>query len=511
MNAADDRLRALSGTLLARLRRGIEKESLRVTRDGRLAATPHPAGLGSPLTHPHLTTDFSEAQVEMVTGVHANVDACLEELAHIHRLVYRHIGDELLWCGSMPCDLPLDDSIPIASYGRSNQGRAKRVYRIGLAHRYGPRMQTICGIHYNFSLPAAAWQALGREPDAGYFALIRNFRRRSWLLPYLFGASPAVCSSFVAGRRHELQPLGPDTLHGPYATSLRLGSLGYRSEAQARLAVSYNSVQDYADSLAPALTEPYPAYEAIGIRDGNTYRQLATSLLQIENEFYGMIRPKRRTLPGERSLHALRARGVEYVEVRAIDLDPFAPIGIDGDTVRFLDVFLLHCLLADSPPDCAEEAAVIARNQRRVAERGRMPGLALERDGGRIPLVAWATAILDACRPIAAALDAAAARGHADALASATSRVRDPAALPSARMLAAMTAHHEGSYARFALARSAAHAETLAALGLPPALERRYARIAGASVARQRAIEAADAVPFEDFRREYVSAARLDP
>ena len=177
-------------------------------------------------------------------------------------------------------------------------------------------MQTISGIHYNFSLP---------EPlsNDAYFALIRNFRRHSWLLLYLFGASPAVCASFVADRAHELERLSEDTFYLPYATSLRMGRLGYQSEAQSSLAVSYNSLESYAASLQDALTKPYPAYEAIGIRDGDDYRQLATSLLQIENEFYGTIRPKRVIRPGERPLHALRERGVEYVEVRLMDLDPF--------------------------------------------------------------------------------------------------------------------------------------------------------------------------------------------
>ena len=105
-----------------------------------------------------------------------------------------------------------------------------------------------------------------------------------------------------------------------------------------------------------ALTQPYPPYEAIGIRNpGGEYNQLATSLLQIENEFYGTIRPKRVIFPGERPLHALRERGVEYVEVRCMDLDPFVPVGIEAATMRFIDLFLLHCLLSDSPPDTPQE------------------------------------------------------------------------------------------------------------------------------------------------------------
>lgn len=164
--------------------------------------------------------------------------------------------------------------IPIGMYGRSNVGRAKSVYRMGLGHRYGRRMQMISGIHYNWSLPGLS--------TSDYFGLIRNFRRHSFLLLYLFGASPAVCSSFVEGRSHELQPLNQHGLHMPYGTSLRMGRLSYRSDAQGSLAVSYNGLESYAASLQEALTRPYPPYVAIGIRNlGGDYNQLATSLLQI--------------------------------------------------------------------------------------------------------------------------------------------------------------------------------------------------------------------------------------
>ena len=277
MSLIEKRLVALTPEILRGLRRGIEKESLRVGPDASLAETPHPPALGSALAHPHITTDFSEAQLELITGVHTDAGACVQELTEIHQFVYRNIGDEMLWCSSMPCKLPADDAIPIGQYGRSNSGRLKTVYRTGLAWRYGRRMQTISGIHYNFSLEGMT--------SEGYFALIRNFRRIAWLPIYLFGASPAVCSSFVAGRGHELQKLGEGTLYLPHATSLRMGRLGYQSDAQSSLHVSYNSLASYGASLYEALTRPYPAYEKIGIKgpDGE-YRQLATTLLQIERD-----------------------------------------------------------------------------------------------------------------------------------------------------------------------------------------------------------------------------------
>lgn len=506
--------------MLRGMLRGIEKESLRVRPDGMLADTPHTSALGSALTHPHITTDFSESQLELITGVHAGIEPCLEELTEIHQVVYRHVGDEMLWCASMPCSLPADDDIPIGQYGSSNVGRAKTVYRHGLAHRYGRRMQTISGIHYNFSLPGAAWPLL-RQADAhngsaqfyqddAYFSLIRNFRRHSWLLLYLFGASPAVCKTFVAERTHALRELTRGTLYLPGSTSLRMGPLGYQSEAQTALAVSYNSLEKYARSLHGALTMPYPPYAAIGIRDGENYLQLTTSLLQIENEFYGTIRPKRPIRPGERPLHALRERGVKYVEVRCLDLDPFCPIGITAGVIRFLDVFLLHCLLSDSPPDTPDEIAAMSINQHRVAENGRDPALHLCRPGEEISPGSWGGELLRECEPIAAALDAAhCSSAYRDALSAAAAALANPALTPSARMLREMEQNHSNSYFHFVQAQSVRHRRTLLALPLAAEVEARYTRMAAESIEAQGEIEAQDSLPFEIYRLRYLSPEML--
>ena len=500
------RLDALPREVLKGLRRGIEKESLRVRPDGTLATTPHPALLGSALTHPSITTDFSESQLELITGVHESAKGCLEELTQIHQFVYRAIGNEVLWCASMPCRLPADDAIPIGRYGSSNVGRAKTVYRTGLSHRYGRRMQTISGIHYNFSLPGGVLTS-----NEDYFGLIRNFRRHSWLPLYLFGASPAVCSTFVAGRPHELQRLSDDTLYLPYATSLRMGKLGYQSDAQSSLAVSYNDLASYAASLHEALTKPYPPYEAIGIRDGDDYRQLATTLLQIENEFYGTIRPKRVIRPAERPLHALRERGVEYVEARLMDLDPFCPIGITEGTIRMLDVFLLHCLLQDSPPDTPQELAAIVRNKQRVAARGREPGLRLVNGAQEMLLTEWGGQVLAECEPIAAALDAAnQSSAHRDALAAAVAALNDPAATPSARVLRTMASDYKNSYTRFVLAQSLAHRDAILQLPFAADVAARYAQLAEQSLVAQHGIEAADTLPFETYRQLYLAPVRLN-
>ncbi|XAH23072.1 glutamate--cysteine ligase [Xylophilus sp. GW821-FHT01B05] len=512
MGELQQRLAALAPAHLRGIRRGIEKESLRARADGKLALTPHPVALGAALTHPHITTDFSESQVELITGVHADVDACLAELREVHQFVYQtlqrecaNVDDELLWASSMPCGLPSDETIPIGRYGTSNIGRAKSVYRMGLGHRYGRRMQTISGIHYNWSLPGVSSEQ--------YFALIRNFRRHAFLPLVLFGASPAVCESFVEGRPHTLERIGDYTMHMPYGTSLRMGRLGYQSEAQASLSVSYNSLEGYGASLQDALTHPYPAYESIGVRNlGGEYNQLATTLLQIENEFYGTIRPKRTIHPGERPLHALRERGVEYVEVRLMDLDPFEPLGISAQTMRLLDVFLLHCLLADSPPDTPAEIAEIAHNQHLTAASGRQPGLLLQRQGQQVALVDWAAQILADCAPIAAQLDALhGGQLHAEAVRAAQAAIAAPHTLPSARVLAAMQEQHGNAFIDFARTRSQATRAALLATPLAPARQAAFEQMAQDSVEAQKRIEAADTMPFEQFREQYTSPLHLMP
>jgi glutamate--cysteine ligase len=503
-----ERIRALTRDRLRGMRRGIEKESLRARLDGALAQTPHPPALGSALAHPSITTDFSEAQLELITGTHATAEACLDELTRIHQFVQHRIGEEMLWAGSMPCGLPDEHEIPIGRYGRSNIGRAKTVYRQGLAWRYGRRMQTISGIHYNWSMPG-----LG---NAEYFALIRNFRRHGWLLLYLFGASPAVCASFVDGRPHPLQTLKSGTLYLPHATSLRMGRLGYQSDAQASLVVSCNDLESYGATLQRGLTQSYPAYEKIGIRepgvagDGpESYRQLSTTLLQIENEYYGKIRPKRRIRPGERPLHALRERGVEYVEVRLMDLDPFSPIGITAPVMRFLDIFLLHCLLTESPPDSPADIACEARNQECVAARGREAGLRLGCGPQDTGLQDWGERLLKECEPVAAALDEAlGGEGYREAHAAQLEVLRDPSRTPSARVLAGMREHGD-SFVAFALAQSRRHRDALLAAPLSTKEASRLERLAAQSLRGQEKIEAQDTLPFEEYRKQYLAVERL--
>ncbi|TKC83505.1 glutamate--cysteine ligase [Trinickia terrae] len=500
--------------VLAQGLRGIEKESLRVTRDGALAMTPHPRALGSALTHPSLTTDYSEALIELITPAEHDPAVTLERLEELHRFVYSQLGDELLWNLSMPGQLPADDEIPIAQYGTSNIGRLKTVYRHGLALRYGRTMQCIAGIHYNYSLADEVWRLLHTEQNSTasavdfqserYLALIRNFRRTNWLLMYLFGASPALDREFLRGKPHKLETFDADTLYRPYATSLRMSDLGYsNTTAQAALQADYDTLPGYLDALAKAVSQPYPPYEAIGTHRDGQWVQINTNVLQIENEFYSTIRPKRVTHPGERPLHALAARGVQYVEVRCLDIDPFEPTGIALETARFLDAYLLACALDDSPllpPDAYAEANA---NFGRVTLEGRKPGLELARDGQPVAMQDWAAELLSKIDLTAQALDALHGNdAHTRAVAAQRSKLADASLTPSARVLQTMRDKQQ-SFLAFGRAQSEAHAAWFRARPLRADAAREAAALAAQSLDEQAQLERNEVGSFDAFVAAY--------
>jgi glutamate--cysteine ligase len=387
--------------------KGIEKESLRISKDGLISRKRHPKALGSALTHPYITTDYSEALIELITPPFADVNETLSYLKSIHQYVYQHLDDEILLCTSMPCGIKGDESIPIAEYGTSNVGRMKHIYRHGLWHRYGRTMQAIAGIHFNFSVPEALWPVLHQQENrsisleeftaSGYFGLIRNFQRLGWIILYLFGASPAICKSFFKSRPQlmsQFEEFDQGTLYHPYATSLRMSDIGYKSNNQANLRINYNSLPDYVSSLSQAIATSFPDYEKIGVVVDGEYLQLNSNVLQIENEFYSIIRPKQIAQSCEKPTLALKRRGVRYVEMRSLDLDLFNPIGIDEDKARFIEALLLTCLLQDSPPMTEADFQINNRNQLQVANYGRKPGLELERNDKKIPLQGCAKSVL---------------------------------------------------------------------------------------------------------------------
>jgi glutamate--cysteine ligase len=503
--------------------RGLEKESLRVTPEGTLAQTDHPRALGSALTHPHITTDYSEALLEFITEPFADVEHLLAQLDNIHRFTYQQLASnrERLWPASMPCILGSDAEIPVARYGSSNSGKMKTVYRVGLGHRYGRSMQTIAGIHYNFSLPDDFWRALQTQTDnqqplqdfktERYFGLIRNFRRNFWLLIYLFGASPAVCSCFVKNRAHKLQPFpaAEQTMYLPYATSLRMGDLGYQSDAQKTLVVNYNNLGDYLKTLCGAITQSHPAYEQIGVKDNaGNYQQLNSSLLQIENEFYSSIRPKRTTERGETALQALRLRGVEYVEVRCVDLNPYEPLGITIEQMQVMDAFLLYCLLSDSPETDEREFYQGQENQKRIVNNGRDPALELLRGDNSVSMRTWAQEILQGSNACAALLDQAkGGDAYRQALALQVAKLENAELTPSARVLRDMTSAQQSFYAH-TLALAEQHRAYFATRPLAEKEYVEFVQMSEQSLQVQTDLETRQQIDFDQYLENYYAQYR---
>ncbi len=501
--------------LLIRTRQGIEKEGLRATAAAGIAQTPHPRSLGSTLTHDFITTDYSEALLEFITPVQDSPADALAFLTQLHAFTFTQLGEEELWCASMPCEIPSEDAIPIAEYGSSNVGQLKHVYRQGLKYRYGKMMQTIAGIHYNFSMPDAfwpAWQQLEGNTDslqafrsAGYFRLIRNFRRYGWVLLYLFGASPALSASFMAGRSHSLQQLDDKTLYLPYATSLRMSDLGYSNKAQASLNICFNHLDSYADSLSKAIHTSHPAYEAIGVKVDGQYRQLNTNVLQIENEYYSDVRPKRVTESGEKPVHALMHRGIEYVEVRNTDINPLLPLGIDECQSRFINAFLISCLLGRADDLDDQECKRVSENHSRIVNRGREPGLTLFSCDGEKSRDQLAHQILDQVAHTAALLDSAeGGNAYTQAIAAQREKVNNPDLTPSAQVLANL--RESGlSHSDWVLKLSRQHRETLQSQLSDDARER-FTLAAQASLDAQAALEQAEEPSFEAFLASYVAS-----
>jgi glutamate--cysteine ligase len=509
-------VRRFSETAHAQLLRGIvrgyERECLRVDGQGQLAHTPHPRALGAKLTHPWITTDYAEALLEFITPPSSDPVFPIDFLTDIHRFAAQQLRGETLWAGSMPCRIGPDASIAIADYGRSNDARFKMAYREGLGLRYGRAMQTIAGAHYNWSLPEAFWDTLrdccGGEGDQQqfisnrYFGLIRNFLRFGWLIPYLFGASPALCKSFLQGHPSDLIELAPGTLHGPYATSLRMSDLGYQNHAQDKLSISFNSLEGYCEALEAAIRTPDPYYGELGVRDGDRWLQLSDSVLQLEAEFYAPMRPKRIAPDGMRPAKALKTRGVQYIEMRLFDLNPFIDIGITPEQGLFADVLLLMCLFRDSPPISSREQGENDENKQRVVNRGRQPNLQLLVHNREQPLRALAHELFDDMQPFAEMLDAAyQSQRYKAALTMLRQRIDQPDLTPSAQVIEAIQQH--GGYFDFAFAMSQAHTQSLQASALPPAIQAKFQSSVAESLLALQRVEAAPDMTFEDFVAGY--------
>ncbi len=505
---------AAGGDLLYGGLKGIEKESLRVAADGRLSMLDHPAGLGSALTNRFITTDFSEALLEFVTPAFATTWEALHCICDIHQFAYSQLADEMLWPASMPCRIPEDGKIPLARYGSSNVGQMKTIYRRGLGHRYGRQMQTIAGVHFNYSVPDTFWEIyqsiLGDQSAVDdfrsehYLGLIRNFKRIGWLVLYLFGASPALCRSFAGGGTAAMKVLNDDTYYEPFGTSLRMSDLGYSNQNQSRINISLNSLSEYVRDLSHAVETPEPAYEEIGVKVGDSYRQLNANLLQIENEFYSPVRPKRVAWSGEKPTAALRRGGIEYVEIRSLDINLFDPCGINQNTMRFMEALLIYCLLTESPKLSDEELQEVASNQVGTAKYGRDPEFRLSRNGDLVSVACWANEIMDGILAVAAELDQHDDNdSYVEAVRLMQTLVGEPEATPSARIVAELQSANTGFF-KFAMTMAESHRDYFASITQPDhASSEVFRQEAAESLRRQQAIEAADSISLDEYLADY--------
>jgi glutamate--cysteine ligase len=453
--------------------------------------------------------------LELITPPFSEIDETLEFLSQTHQFIYGKLDDELLWATSMPCLLEGESSIPIAYYGTSNVGKMKHVYRRGLECLYGRTMQAIAGVHFNYSLPEHFWPVFQEMENNSkelkdfisdcYFGLIRNFQRQGWLIPYLFGASPAVCRSFFNEPPSGFDEFGAGTYYQPYATSLRMSDIGYKNKAQADLGISYNNLEEYVRSLTQAIETPDPEYARVGVVVNGDYRQLNANILQIENEYYSFVRPKQVMKSGEKPTLALKHRGVQYVEIRALDVDLCHPLGVTEPQLRFLEAFLIYCLLQESPPMSPDEQKEVERNQQMVACCGRDPSLKLYRLGSRQPLRQWAAEICDMMQSVAELLDAGdSERLYSKALAEQKAVINYIEQTPSAILLDEM---HKGeeSFFHFALDMSERHEKYFKEANMPVERMVYFDNVAKESVRRQQEIETADEISFEQYLEAYFS------
>lgn len=496
---------------------GVEKECLRVSPDGGISQLPHPESLGSALTNPYITTDYSEALLEFITPPYEHIEDVLDFLRDSQAYVYQKLQDnEILWATSMPCVVSGESSIPIANYGRSNAGQMKSIYRRGLGHRYGRAMQVIAGVHFNYSLADSFWAVyqdyLGEKEKSlvdfksnHYFALLRNLQRYGWLIPYLFGASPAVCKSFLGGASTSLHEFDQNTYYGPYATSLRMGDIGYQNnkENESGVKACYRNLDAYVETLQCAIETPYPDYEKIGVKVDGDYRQLNANLLQIENEYYSTVRPKQILQGNEKPTLALKKRGVQYVELRSLDVNAFDPLGINETQLRFIEVLMIYCLLDESEQICFSERNEIDRNELDVAHHGRNPDLKLHYNASRISLKDWAGQLLDGMQSICEVMDQhKQGQPYQDALNQQIEKVRDPELTPSARMLREMRETKEGFY-HFAKRMSQKHYQYFTRLKLSEQRQTFFEKEAELSLQKQQEIEAADKQTLDEYLQEY--------
>ncbi|GHE81712.1 glutamate--cysteine ligase [Thalassotalea profundi] len=494
---------------------GVERETLRVLPQGKLSDKRHYRALGSSLTHPNITTDYAEPLLEFITPVSHSPEQTITQLEDIQKFTLSEINDELLWPMSMPCFVDCEDSIELAYYGESNIGKMKSVYRQGLKNRYGSMMQVIAGIHFNFSFSQDFWlkfQSFENNElplqdyiSDKYFALLRNYKRFCWLIPYLYGSSPALCPSFLKGKNTNLpfkkSPKGYVYLE--YATSLRMSDLGYTNSEQSSLHICYNNLEGYVAGVQEAINLSSDKFAKIGVKVDGKYQQLNANVLQIENELYAPVRPKQVAKSGEKPSQALLNRGVEYVEVRALDVNPFSPTGIELQQVLFLEVFLAYCALKPSEELDCDQQNTLQRNMDEIVVRGRDPQLRLNDCGVEKSVQEWGVSIFEDMAYVAQLLDKAnGVDKYFKALTIEKEKILNPNLTPSAILLDYLN-NQDGSLTQLALENAHKFKDDLQSRDYQFFNYEYFKEQAQLSFQQQKQIEESDVLSFDDFLKEY--------
>ena len=358
---------------------GIEWESLRAKGDGNLSLTPHPEVFGDKLTNPVVTTDFSESQIEIITPTFNSIDEAFDNFSLLSDIVNASLPeDEYLWFQSIPCILPYWDQIPIAQY--SEDGQSSQKYREDLAKKYGVKKQMISGVHFNFSFSDELLNKLYAMESSDltfkefknnvYLKVARNYIRHCWLIIYLTGCSIGSHKTFSNDCIHLMDE--QDDYGSYYSTkgpSFRNASCGYKNLKE--LYPSYDSVQEFVNDINKF------------IDDGD---------LSEAKELYTQIRLKPKN--PQDMLNSLENDGIEYVEIRTLDINPFYKCGLVRHDMKFLHLFLIYMFLKDESDykDWQKEAKF---NEEATAESAYVESMRLLRDGKEVTLKSWASEIIN--------------------------------------------------------------------------------------------------------------------
>ncbi|EGT5620117.1 bifunctional glutamate--cysteine ligase GshA/glutathione synthetase GshB [Clostridium perfringens] len=333
---------------------GLEKENVRVTESGNLALTPHPKAFGDREKNAYIKTDFSESQLEMVTPVCNTLEEVYSFICNLNKVVSLEImkNGEFLWPQSNPPILPREEEIPIAKLSN----REDELYRENLSYKYGKKKQVISGIHYNFSFKEEFIKLLYKElkvekdfrefKDDIYLRMARNFQKYHWLLIYLTGASPVFHESYIEEIKEEGEKLGEDSYYIKDDTSLRNSSYGYKNKKD--YYISYNSIEEYASDIKNLVKDKE---------------------IQSIKEYYNPIRLK--SLGSEDMLESLLHKGIDYLEVRLLDLDPLSIQGVSKETLYLVHLFMIYTLLKENKEITYKDQEEFFKNHDMVALKGR--------------------------------------------------------------------------------------------------------------------------------------------